>query len=68
MPAVPVGDADTGHVRSIIDEEGTVRLSELADQLGTTTTTLHAPIMELVEDGKAAVFPIGDVVEVRAES
>ena len=67
MTAVPVGDADPSEVRSVLDENGTVRLSKLADELDTTRTTLYESIMSLVEDGDAAVFPVGDVVQVRRE-
>jgi predicted ArsR family transcriptional regulator len=67
MTAVPVGDVDDDRVRTILDEEGTVRLSELAEELGTNRPTLYNTIMTLVEDGDAAVFPIGDVVQVRSE-
>jgi hypothetical protein len=68
MTAVPVGDVDADDVRTILEERGRVRLSELADELHTNRPTLYHAIMTLVEDGDAAIFPIGDVVQVRYES
>jgi hypothetical protein len=68
MTAVPVDEIAPEEVQVVVDDEGVIRLSELAEEMGTRTASLHSPVMELVVQGKAAVFPIGDVVEVRSES
>jgi hypothetical protein len=68
MTAVPVDEIAPEEVQVVVDDEGVIRLSELAEEMSTGTASLHSPVMELVVQGKAAVFPIGDVIEVRSES
>jgi hypothetical protein len=54
--------------RSTIEEHGTMRLSELADKLDMDREDVYGPLMEVVDDGDAAVFPVGNSVQVRPES
>ena len=68
MPAVPIDEVTPERVQAIVDDEGVIRLSELAEEIGVRTTSLYTPVMELVSRKEAAVFPIGDVVEVRSEN
>jgi len=55
-------------VRSVVEEHETIRLSELATELDAGREDLYGALMEVVDDGDAAVFPVGDSVQVRAES
>lgn len=54
-------------LKTIVDERGRVRLTELEDELSLPPDDLRAALVELVEDGDAALFPIGDTVQVRSE-
>jgi hypothetical protein len=55
-------------VQEAIEEEGMMRLSELADELEHDRAELYKPIMTRVEHGDLAVFPMGDTVQIRDES
>lgn len=67
MTAVPITSVDRQRLLQDIDDNGVSRLSEVADRMGSTRTELYHPLMELVERGEVAVFPIGDTVQVRRE-
>lgn len=68
MTAVPVGDVDLERIRSVVEEQGVVRLAELTDRTGTDRAGLYGPLMRLVESGEVAIFPIGESVQIRSES
>jgi len=53
---------------NIIESERTVRLSKLAEMTGYDRDDLHLSLMQFVEQGDVAVFPVGDSVQVRFDS
>jgi len=54
-------------VRSTLEEEQIIQLSELASRLSANKENLHLAVMKLVENGEAAIFPVGDTVQIRHE-
>lgn len=61
-------EVQAGFVQNIIKEKGgSVRFSELAEQFDGDSDSLRLALFELVEDGEVAIFPIGNVVQVREE-
>jgi hypothetical protein len=57
------------HIREVLNEEGCVRLAELEEELeDMDREELYPHLMELVEQGDVAIFPVGDTVQVRDDS
>jgi Mn-dependent DtxR family transcriptional regulator len=67
MTAQPITDVSVDHLNRVVDQKGTIRLTELADDLEVDVPTLHGPLMELAKRGDVAIFPVGDSVQVRSE-
>lgn len=59
-----LGSPSAKEIEDVLDENGQVRLSELKDELPETDDVARA-LLDLVERGKVAVFPVGDVVVVK---
>jgi predicted ArsR family transcriptional regulator len=55
-------------LNEIVDDQGPVRLTELEEQLSVSDRELRFSLMQLVERGDAALFPVGDTVQVRSEN
>jgi hypothetical protein len=69
---IPILDEDvdtpTEKISAIVTDQGTIRLSELRDELNLNDHQLRLALFELLERGDLALFPIGDSVQVRDES
>ena len=52
---------------TILDERGPVRLTELEDEFSLPPDAFRATLVQLVKRGDAALFPVGDTVQVRSE-
>jgi hypothetical protein len=74
MTKIPDFDEETrihvvsGTLRDKIEEQGTIRLEELAKERGKPPRELYEPLMELVDAGEVAVFPVGEKVQIRWDS
>jgi hypothetical protein len=63
---VVVAVPDQEEIRTILKEEGRIRKSELEERVD-PGAHLHHHLVMLVEDGDAAMFPVGDAVILRSE-
>jgi predicted transcriptional regulator len=54
-----------GQVHNAIKENGQMRLSELREEVGFHDVSDY--LIELVEEGKVAILPVGEVVVIRPE-
>jgi hypothetical protein len=61
--ASPESEPQASEVRAAIEDRGVCRLAELRDDLD--GNRLGPPLLELIEDGQVAVFPVGDTVQVK---
>jgi hypothetical protein len=61
------GISTEGAVMKILENQTVARVEEITDQLGETRSELYPALIRLLEDGKIALFPIGDSVQVRKE-
>jgi DNA-binding IclR family transcriptional regulator len=50
------------------DGHNVLRLEEIAEELDVVRSDLYKPLMELVERGEVAVFPVGESVQVRFDT
>jgi hypothetical protein len=67
LPEVSI-DHDTPELLRVVEQEGVIRLSELADELRRDRSDLYGPLVRHLEKGKLSLFPVGDSVQVRHES
>lgn len=64
--ATPVTDLEPDHDEILSAVAGTERLCRIQDELGVDNREhLYRPLMELVERGDVAIFPMGEHVQVR---
>lgn len=66
MVAIPMPHV-VDDVAEIVEDEGTMRFSELAEEVDVRTDALRISLMQLAERGDVAVFPVGDSVQIRSE-
>ena len=50
------------------DGHDVLRLEEIAEELDAVRSDLYEPLMELVERGEVAVFPVGGTVQIRFDT
>lgn len=55
-------------VRDVIQQEGTLRLSELEDELDHSDVDLRLSLFRLLEDGDVALYPVANSVIVEDDS
>lgn len=69
MPKVPVpASVSPSEILEAGSDQDVMRLEELAEEIDTNRSDLYKPLMELIERGDAAAFPVGGSVQVRFES
>lgn len=66
MTAIPVSESEPDHEDILSAVAGNERLCRIEEQLGVENRDhLYRPLMELVERGDVAIFPMGEHVQVR---
>jgi hypothetical protein len=63
---VVIDASDQEEIKTILKQEGRIRKSELEERVDPIAHIDHH-LVTLVEDGDAAIFPVGDVVIIRSE-
>jgi DNA-binding IclR family transcriptional regulator len=69
MDEIPVPFLTTpSDVLEVGEDHDVLRLEEIAEEIDAVRSDLYKPLMELVERGEVAIFPVGGSVQVRFDT